>query len=79
MLICLGSDDSKFARIGHILRSSSIMKYSMHANVKISVRTVLEIATSPRKILDITFGMVICSIIVDVRPTPDCFQFTFEI
>ena len=30
-------------------------------------------------ILDVTFGMVICSIIVDVRPTPDCFQFTFEI
>ena len=48
--LCLGGDDSKFARIGHILRSSSIMKYSMDGHVKISVRTVLEIATSPRKI-----------------------------
>ena len=43
-------DDSKFARIGHILRSSSIMKYSRDGNVKISVRTVLEMSTSPKMI-----------------------------
>ena len=43
-------DESKFVRIGHILRSSSIMKYSMDGNVKISVRTVLEMYTSPKMI-----------------------------